>query len=455
MTVARAARHRARRARRGHAQAVRRRRARARPRPQPRPDHRRARRARAARPALPADVAAGVGPRARRQLRGAVAAARGRRRSRRCGPELDDIYDAFEHPRADPADAAAAAARPRPATTSAWCAARCSTRSTRSALDPAGALLDDGFVFGMVAPARAPARRDDAGHPPAAPRRPGAARPPTRCPRRPALITLPPRCWCPAARSRWAPPTDPWALRQRAAGARGRRAAVSASTRCRSPTPPTARSSRPAATTTSGWWTAAGWRVALRVRASAPRRSGSARAGSWTAPPVRPRRAAARRRAGAARLLVRGRRLRPLGRAGGCRPRPSGRRPRPGTRRPAPSAASRGATRRRPTSAPTSARPATARPPAGSSPAGASPCGALQMVGDVWEWTSSRVHRLPGFRSFPYKEYSEVFFGDGYKVLRGGSLGHRPAGLPDHLPQLGLPDPAADLRRLPHAPADA
>ena len=42
-----------------------------------------------------------------------------------------------------------------------------------------------------------------------------------------------------------------------------------------------------------------------------------------------------------------------------------------------------------------------------------------------------------------------MFFGGGYKVLRGGSLGHRPAGLPDHVPQLGLPDPAADLRRLP------
>ena len=78
-------------------------------------------------------------------------------------------------------------------------------------------------------------------------------------------------------------------------------------------------------------------------------------------------------------------------------------------------------------------------------------CGALQMVGDVWEWTSTR--RSPATRasaSFPYREYSEVFFGDDYKVLRGGSLGHRPAGLPHHVPQLGPPDPAADLRRLPH-----
>ena len=57
---------------------------------------------------------------------------------------------------------------------------------------------------------------------------------------------------------------------------------------------------------------------------------------------------------------------------------------------------------------------------AGSYPDGASPAGALQMVGDVWEWTASEFTGYPGFRSFPYKEYSEVFFDDGYKVLRGG-----------------------------------
>ena len=58
---------------------------------------------------------------------------------------------------------------------------------------------------------------------------------------------------------------------------------------------------------------------------------------------------------------------------------------------------------------------------AGSFPAGASPMGVLQMVGDVWEWTSTEFDGYPGFTSFPYKEYSEVFFRDGYKVLRGGS----------------------------------
>jgi gamma-glutamyl hercynylcysteine S-oxide synthase len=45
----------------------------------------------------------------------------------------------------------------------------------------------------------------------------------------------------------------------------------------------------------------------------------------------------------------------------------------------------------------------------------------LHGVGQVWEWTSSDFLAYPGFEPFPYPEYSQVFFGDGYKVLRGGS----------------------------------
>jgi iron(II)-dependent oxidoreductase len=41
--------------------------------------------------------------------------------------------------------------------------------------------------------------------------------------------------------------------------------------------------------------------------------------------------------------------------------------------------------------------------------------------GEVWEWTSSAFTGYPGFKAFPYDEYSEVFFGDEYRVLRGGS----------------------------------
>ncbi|MEC4020726.1 ergothioneine biosynthesis protein EgtB [Streptomyces sp. H27-D2] len=60
--------------------------------------------------------------------------------------------------------------------------------------------------------------------------------------------------------------------------------------------------------------------------------------------------------------------------------------------------------------------------PVGSYPEGASPLGVRQLMGDVWEWTASDFLPYPGFAAFPYREYSEVFFGDAHKVLRGGSF---------------------------------
>jgi iron(II)-dependent oxidoreductase len=63
--------------------------------------------------------------------------------------------------------------------------------------------------------------------------------------------------------------------------------------------------------------------------------------------------------------------------------------------------------------------------PAGAYPEGASPCGALGMLGDVWEWTAGAFRGYPGFAAHPYREYSEVFFGDEYRVLRGGSWATR------------------------------
>jgi gamma-glutamyl hercynylcysteine S-oxide synthase len=65
--------------------------------------------------------------------------------------------------------------------------------------------------------------------------------------------------------------------------------------------------------------------------------------------------------------------------------------------------------------------------PAGAYPRGASPLGVQQLIGDVWEWTSSGWHPYPGFEVFPYPEYSQVFFGGDYRVLRGGSFGTAPA----------------------------
>ncbi|MEK9520746.1 ergothioneine biosynthesis protein EgtB [Streptomyces venezuelae] len=63
---------------------------------------------------------------------------------------------------------------------------------------------------------------------------------------------------------------------------------------------------------------------------------------------------------------------------------------------------------------------------AGSYPEGASPLGVRQLIGDVWEWTASDFLPYPGFTVFPYKEYSEVFFGPDHKVLRGGAFGVDP-----------------------------
>jgi gamma-glutamyl hercynylcysteine S-oxide synthase len=64
--------------------------------------------------------------------------------------------------------------------------------------------------------------------------------------------------------------------------------------------------------------------------------------------------------------------------------------------------------------------------PLGAYPRNVSPIGCYGMIGDVWEWTASDFGPWPGFESFPYQEYSEVFFGSEYKVLRGGSWATRP-----------------------------
>ncbi len=45
----------------------------------------------------------------------------------------------------------------------------------------------------------------------------------------------------------------------------------------------------------------------------------------------------------------------------------------------------------------------------------------LEGVGHAWEWTGSDFLAYPGFEAFPYREYSEPFFGDEHKVLRGSS----------------------------------
>lgn len=73
--------------------------------------------------------------------------------------------------------------------------------------------------------------------------------------------------------------------------------------------------------------------------------------------------------------------------------------------------------------------------PVGAYPDGANPWGVLGLIGDVWEWTATAFDAYPGFVSFPYREYSEVFLapalsgrGDRhrYRVLRGGSWAAHP-----------------------------
>lgn len=67
--------------------------------------------------------------------------------------------------------------------------------------------------------------------------------------------------------------------------------------------------------------------------------------------------------------------------------------------------------------------------PVGAYPRNRSPIGCAGMMGDVWEWTASDFLPYPGFDAFPYREYSEVFFGPEYKVLRGGSWATRPGAI--------------------------
>jgi iron(II)-dependent oxidoreductase len=60
----------------------------------------------------------------------------------------------------------------------------------------------------------------------------------------------------------------------------------------------------------------------------------------------------------------------------------------------------------------------------GSFADGDSAYGCRQMLGNVWEWTSTTFGPYPGFTPDPYKEYSEPWFGT-RKVLRGGAWATR------------------------------
>ena len=58
--------------------------------------------------------------------------------------------------------------------------------------------------------------------------------------------------------------------------------------------------------------------------------------------------------------------------------------------------------------------------PIGAFPEGANAYGCQQMIGDVWEWTTSDYVPYPGFKS-EFDEYNDKWFVN-QKVLRGGSF---------------------------------
>jgi iron(II)-dependent oxidoreductase len=61
----------------------------------------------------------------------------------------------------------------------------------------------------------------------------------------------------------------------------------------------------------------------------------------------------------------------------------------------------------------------------GAHAAGDSAFGCRQMLGNVWEWTSSLFGPFPGFSPDPYKDYSAPWFAERRRVLKGGAWASR------------------------------
>ncbi len=65
--------------------------------------------------------------------------------------------------------------------------------------------------------------------------------------------------------------------------------------------------------------------------------------------------------------------------------------------------------------------------PVGAFPKNKTTSGCFDMTGNLWEWTSSTFGPYPGFKAYPYPEYSELWFDGDHRVLKGGSwMTHAP-----------------------------
>lgn len=73
-------------------------------------------------------------------------------------------------------------------------------------------------------------------------------------------------------------------------------------------------------------------------------------------------------------------------------------------------------------------------------PEGESACGCRQMLGNVWEWTGSVFGPFPGFRAELYPEYSEPWFREGRRVLRGGAWATRSRLVNNHFRNFFTPE---------------
>ena len=96
--------------------------------------------------------------------------------------------------------------------------------------------------------------------------------------------------------------------------------------------------------------------------------------------------------------------------------------------------------------------PHRARAVGAASRPGSAAWGCHQMLGDVWEWTASDFAALPRLPGLPLPRVLRGVLGRRVQGAAGRVVGHRPAGGAHHVPQLGLPHPPPDLRRLPLRP---